>query len=64
MRLAPGDTFIDDAGTWEVAGQPRSQRAGKSVAVKASVLAIWKRSVRSGGTAMSDSTMRFPRCEH
>jgi hypothetical protein len=24
------DTFTDDAGTWEVVGQPRSQRAGKS----------------------------------
>jgi hypothetical protein len=31
VQLRPGDTFTDDAGTWEVIGQPRSQRAGKNV---------------------------------
>ena len=31
VQLRPGDTFTDGAETWEVVGQPRSQRARKSV---------------------------------
>jgi ABC transporter substrate binding protein len=34
VQLRPGDIFTDDAGTWEVVGQPRSQRAGKSVVAR------------------------------
>jgi hypothetical protein len=34
VQLRPGDTFTDDSGTPEVVGQPRSQRAGKSVVVR------------------------------
>ena len=35
VQLRPGDTFTDDTVTWEIVGQPRSQRAGKSVVVRA-----------------------------
>jgi hypothetical protein len=34
VQLRPGDTFTDDTGTWEVVGQPKSQRAGKSVVAR------------------------------
>jgi hypothetical protein len=34
VQLRPGDIFTDDRGTWEVVGQPRSQRAGKSVVAR------------------------------
>jgi hypothetical protein len=34
VQLRLGDTFTDDAGTWEMVGQPRSQRARKSVAAR------------------------------
>jgi hypothetical protein len=34
VQIRPGDRFTDDAGTWEVVGQPRSQRAGKSVVAR------------------------------
>jgi hypothetical protein len=34
VQLRPGDTFTDEAGTWELVGQPRSQRAGKSVVAR------------------------------
>jgi hypothetical protein len=34
VQLRLGDTFTDDAGTWEVVGSPRSQRAGKSVVAR------------------------------
>jgi hypothetical protein len=34
VQLRPGDTFTDDAGTWEVVGQPMLQRAGKSVVAR------------------------------
>ena len=34
VQLRPGATFTDDAGTWEIVGQPRSQRAGKSVVAR------------------------------
>jgi hypothetical protein len=34
VQLRLGDTFTDDAGTWEVVGQPRSQHAGKSVVAR------------------------------
>jgi hypothetical protein len=34
MQLEPGDTFTDDAGTWEVVGRPTTQRGAKDVMVK------------------------------
>jgi hypothetical protein len=34
VQLRPGDTFTDDAGTWEVVGQPRAQHAGQSVVAR------------------------------
>jgi len=50
VQLRPGDIFTDDRGTWEVVGQPRSQRAGKSV-----VAVIRERSASSGGRPASAS---------
>jgi hypothetical protein len=34
VQLRPGDTFTADTGTWEIVGQPRSQRAEKSVVAR------------------------------
>ena len=34
MELRPGDTFSDEAGTWELVGHPTTQRGGKDVTVK------------------------------
>jgi hypothetical protein len=34
VQLRPGDTFTDDAGTWEVVGQLKSQHAGQSVVAR------------------------------
>jgi hypothetical protein len=34
MELRPGDTFTDEAGTWEIVGHPTTQRGGKDVTVK------------------------------
>jgi hypothetical protein len=34
VQLRPGDTFTDDAGTWEVVGQPKAHHAGQSVVAK------------------------------
>ncbi len=31
MQLRVGDRFTDETGTWEVVGQPTTQRAGKEV---------------------------------
>jgi hypothetical protein len=34
MQLKPGDTFTDEAGTWEIVGRPITQGGGKDVTVK------------------------------
>jgi len=34
MVLRLGDTFTDEAGTWEVVGRPTTQRGGEEVRVK------------------------------
>jgi hypothetical protein len=34
VQLRPGDTFTDDAGTWEIVGQPKAQHAGQSVVAR------------------------------
>ena len=34
MELRPGDTFTDEAGTWEVVGRPTMQRGGKDVKLR------------------------------
>jgi hypothetical protein len=34
MQVQPGETFSDEAGTWEVITRPTSGRGGKNVTVK------------------------------
>jgi hypothetical protein len=49
MQLQPGDTFADEAGTWEVVTRLTSEGGGKNVTGRSRAPAIRERFASSGG---------------